>query len=196
MKIDEIANLLEMPLKTGSLRNAADQFAIKAKTIFNKNDIIGEIEDFKVLKSLDSSNFFAMIHNDKLILIARLDTVPNQYTIVDDVWVDLDFSNKKVFSKFLWFLKSRLEIKKIALGNLHSEETVNLLKNGGLSRFEKYWFNSFTDERQSFNKDNLDEFYKSSKWKLILENDSVEWEGFPKFNSESWIQNNYDWQIL
>lgn len=189
----KLQQLFEMPIMAKNLRSEADSFAERNKDSWSKLPHTADIDNFKIKSK---GRKFSLWDNDICVAFFDVDKIPNHYVIVDDVWVSKEYSNKKIFSKFLWFLKSRLNEPKIIFGKVHSEETVNLLRHGGLSKFKKSWINLKTDELKEFSKDEIDEFYSNPNWSLMLENYSEEFHDFPKFSTdESWIKESYDWQI-
>lgn len=93
-------------------------------------------------------------------------------------------------------MKSREGYDKILLGDVHSEETMHLLKSGGLSKFEKYWWNTSTAKREDFDLTNTLKYYRTDNWKLVLENKRSDFANFPRFTTgNQWIKEDYSWQI-
>jgi hypothetical protein len=88
--------------------------------------------------------------------------------VVDDVWVEESWRLKKLFSKFLLFLKTKLNQSRIVFGDVHSDETYQALRSGGFRAFKKHWENS-AGETAEFSKDTVAQFYGAGGWKLVLE---------------------------
>lgn len=147
---------------------------------------IGDIEQFKVLQD---GIYYSIWNNDVLVAYSSLSSENNT---VDDIWVNPDYQNQRVFSKMLWFFKTRLNRNPLMLGPIHSQTMQEVVK--GLSRFDKSWVNVRTNEKVPFSVDTLDNFYSYSQitpWRLVLENtgDFSEW---PMFNTgSSYIKEDY-----
>lgn len=200
-----LRSITEMPIKASSLRQQANAFADSVKAYYAKEQKkfkhVGDIEWFSVHRDL--MTYVVIDDSENIVLVSRVDHVPKYGTKVDDVWVDEEQSGKRLFSKFLWFLRSREGFSPLYFGNVHSSETFELLKSGGFSKFKKTWVNDFENKEEEFNPNNMDEFYTSPRWKLKLEStqaldELVEEVGSVRFSSvhESWIKLSYDWQIL
>lgn len=203
--MSEFQNLNEMPIKAVNLRSDADKYAQSLANYYasNKNKFthVGDIEEFKVLRDLYF--WFVIDSTDSMVLTAKVSKIPPEGAVIDDVWVDSTQSGKKLFSKFLWFLVSREGIKPLFFGNVHSEETYDLLKLGGFSKFKKTWVNDFEGSAIPFDVNDIDKFYLSSRWKLKLESteqleELIREVKSTKFNQigESWIRLCYDWQLI
>jgi len=188
----KLIDLHEMAIKSGDLRKLADEFATKNVEKWKQFPHIADIDSFKVRRS---ENHYVLFDDDVCIAHFQVDENGPSSVIVDGVWVKLEYSGKKIFSKFLWFLKSREHYSKIVLGDVHSIETYNLLKSGGLSRFKKSWENK-NSEKINFDTNSIDDFYGNSKWKLVLECSDDSFDDFPRFTEQKhWIKEAYDWQI-
>ena len=90
---------------------------------------------------------------------------------VDDVWVSQNYRGQKIFSKMLWFFKTRLGRSRLLLGPVHSPNMQEIIK--GMSRFDKKWINIETDQVEPFDLNTLDQFYSyggPTSWRLMLEN--------------------------
>lgn len=203
----KLQNLLETPLRGGDLRQAADTFASSGVALsFKDIEPIADIEEFKV-KKLQKGNAFnyALFVGDDMVLIALVKPlnkmmypllkIDEKAAEVDDVWVAKEFEGKRLYSKFLWFLKSREGYHQLLMGKVQSDVTIAFLKAGGLSKFEKTWRNTATGEVRAFNPAAMDEFYGTSNWRVVLESTSTEFDDYNRFNEGNWIQESYDWQI-
>jgi hypothetical protein len=64
----------------------------------------------------------------------------------------------------------------------------------GLSRFNKYWYNIRTNEKEPFSLDTLDNFYSylsPTPWRLMLENiGEFDWPMFAK--NKSFVTESYE----
>ena len=188
----KLSQIKEMAIKGGHLRKLANDFADKHKHEWFNFPHVADIDDMEVRHF---KNVYVLFKDANPIAHFQVDAVAGNIAIVDGVWVAEIMSNKKVFSRFLWFLKSREHYSKIQLGDVHSHETYQLLIAGGLSRFQKYWKNSSTGEIIPYDVSSVEDFYRSSKWKLFLESHDDSFDDFPRFNGGGWIKESYEWQI-
>lgn len=196
----KIKDLFEQPIMGGELRDAANKWAKTIQKQFEDEpesfQYTADIDEFKVLKR---NNFYCLLDHQ---IIAIMKVIPSQRICeVDDVWVDETYVGKKIFSKMLWFLKSREGFDTIIFGSIHSSETIAAIRNGGFSKFRKSWINPFTSEKKDFDPADMDSYYNTSRWKFVLESteeldDLVDLVKDARFsNGESWIKESYDWQI-
>jgi hypothetical protein len=197
MKLHEICNVNEMAYKGGDLRSQADEYAKKQEVNLKDAKHVGDIEEFQVKKK---GLIFSLWKDDELVALASLDPIPNAYAVVDDLWVKDTFRNQKLLSKLLWFFKSRENHPKLLLGKLHSDDTYNVLKAGGLSKFKRYWFDPISSDTAEFDRDTIDEFYKGRKssWTLMLEQTDDQYlKNMPRFNNleSGFVKMCYNWQI-
>lgn len=166
------AELTEMALRGGDLSSQADEWAQRLEAqvlqVPGEHREIGKIDDLVIRRRLMTATVW---DGRQLVLAARVDPVPGVYCLVDDVWVKSDRRGKGLFTKLLLFIKLKLKQPKIALGEVHSDDTYELLKSGGFKLFKKHWESS-SGERAEFSTDTIDEFYGAEKWKLILESTS------------------------
>jgi hypothetical protein len=202
----KLQDLLEMPISGGDLRQSADKFAANMIHKFQDVKPIADIEEFTV-KQLQAGNGFhyALFSGDEMVLLAFVKPLDKMmYPVlkmtgeaaeVDDVWVAKHFEGKRLYSKFLWFLKSREGYHNLIMGKVQSDDTIKFLKAGGLSKFNKTWQNTATGSVKVFDTAKMDDYYKTQNWRLVLENDSTEFDDYNRFNEGRWIQESYDWQI-
>jgi hypothetical protein len=189
----KLSELKEMAVKSGNLRKLADSFADANKDEWAKYPHVADIDDMQVTHS---ANHYVLFKDGAPVAHFQVDVLTKDSAVVDGVWVASEMSGKKVFSRFLWFLKTREHYSVIQFGDVHSQETHQLLAAGGLSRFQKCWKNSSTGEVVQFNAETIDDFYKSSKWKLVLESNDDSFDDFPRFTKgENWIKEAYEWQV-
>ena len=205
MKLNQI---MEMPIQGGQLRSQADSFASMIEPKFTEVEPIADIDNMSVKKIAAGNGFhYALFSGSEMVLVAFVKpTDKNMYPVlkssaqkmaeVDDVWVKKEFEGKKLYSKFLWFLKSREGYHRLMLGKVQSDDTINFLKAGGLSKFDKTWQNTATGGVEKFDSSEMDKFYKTQNWRLVLESDSTEFDDYNRFNTGRWIQESYDWQIM
>ena len=166
----KLSDLHEMALRGGNLSAIANAWAVKLQADALKHlgdhQEIGKIDDLIVRKKLFTTTIW---NGDVMVLAAQVDIVPNAYCMVDDVWVAPSARGQKLFSKFLIFLKVKLKQPKIVFGEVHSDDTYQLLKADGFKLFKKRWEN-FHGDVAEFSPDTVDQFYGAGRWKLVLEN--------------------------
>ena len=180
MKINEIT---EMTMRGPDYTELADKLAAtNAEKWLADGKYIADIEHFRVLKNssdlVASAEHYSLWDGDTLAAFALLE---NEST-VDGVWVAPEYRGQRLFSKLLWFFKTRLNRSPLILGDIHSTTMQEVVK--GLSRFNKSWINIRTNEVEPFSLDTLDKYYSYSKptaWRLMLENDG-EFNNWPMFN--------------
>ena len=154
---------------------------------------IGDIDNYQVKQY---EHFYSLWDKDLLIGFNSLTKDKSDAPIVVDiVLINPDYKGKKLFSKMLWFYKTRLGHSKLMLGDIHSLAMQEVVKSG-LSRFKKSWLKNETSE--PFDIKTLDKYYdhsKSTGWQLVLENDG-DFSNWPKFtDGKDYIKESYDWQI-
>lgn len=135
-----------------------------------KGTHIADIEKFKVIKY---NNYYSIWDNE--ILVAYTSLTGNE---VDDVWVNENYRGQKVFSKLLWFYKSRLGNDTLMLGKIRSPEMREVVK--GLSSFNKKWKNIKTGDEAPFDTDTSGKYYSNAgitDWRVVIENNNniTEW---------------------
>jgi hypothetical protein len=183
----------EMTMAGPNLDKLATKFANNAKDILATGFHIGDIDHFTVKQY---KNFYSLW--DKGIFVATASLSNDHIPIVDQVWVDNEYRGQKVFSKMLWFFKTRLNNPKLLLGNVRSTDMQEVVK--GLSRFKKFWYKDGIVE--PFDANTLDKYYnrlQPTGWHLLLENVG-DFSNWPKFNNSldglpDYIKESYDWQI-
>ena len=169
MKIDEIS---EMTMRGPDYNDIAHKLAKDNVEKWQTGKHIADIEQFKVKvnnsEQLPGALLYTLWDKDTLVAFAAV----IKHNEVDGVWVNPDYRGQRIFSKILWFFKTRLNKSPLILGDIHSKDMQEVIK--GLSRFEKKWINIRTQEIQPFSLDTLDNFYSSARptaWRLMLEND-------------------------
>lgn len=194
MKLSEIKNVNEMAIRGGDMRTVADKFAARNEPLLKNSKHVGDIDSFNVKSD---GKFFSLWSDDEMIALLKLDVIPNAHVIVDDLWVKDSFRGKKILSKLLWFLKSRENHPKILLGKVHTDDTQELLRAGGLSRFKRSWFNNTTGKVVDFDPKNIDKFYGDGQWSVMLEQVDCEFTQMSRFNTleAGFVSQAYDWQI-
>lgn len=188
--------LKEMAIKGGDLSSQAENFADRFAIYLQDAVHVGDIDGLSVKAK---GNYFSLWDGSTMVACIRIDPVPNVYTIVDDAWVKKEYRSQHLFAKLLWFLKSRENHKKILLGKVHSDDTIKLLKAGGLSRFKKKWYDPFSGKEEVFDVETIDDFYRADKvkWSLMLEEMDDGLMNMPRFNDieAGFVSQSYDWQI-
>lgn len=153
---------------------------------------IADIDNYQV--HLSPPIYSLWNDNDMVAFFQVLPT--DDYAEVDNVWVNQSYQNQKIFSKFLWFLKTRENYSKLLIGNVHSPKMQEIML--GLSRFDKFWYNIETKEKHDFDEEKTDEYYSfvsPTKWQIMLENHG-NFDNWPRFtNHIEYIKEDYNWQI-
>jgi|688.fasta_scaffold619970_2 hypothetical protein len=184
MKINEIE---EMTMLGPDLSQQAEKFAnTNKKRWYTHGKHIADIENYKVLQD---GIYYSLWDDDTLVAVSSLSNASNE---VDDVYVNPVYRGKKIFSMMLWFFKTRLNRSPLMLGQVHSKMMQEVIK--GLSRFNKYWYNIRTNEKEPFSLDTLDNFYSylsPTPWRLMLENiGEFDWPMFAK--NKSFVTESYE----
>ena len=184
----------EMTMRGGNFEKAALSFVNANKDYwFQNGKHIGDIDQFTVKKLL---TMYSIWNKDEVVACASLDIVPDQYAVVDAVWVSSAYRGQKIFSKLLWFFKTRERQTKLVLGDVHSKDMQEVTK--GLTRFRKLWIDK-EGKTAEYSPETVDKFYSwggKTGWRLMLENtgDFTDWPRYTTGTSE-WIKESYDWQI-
>lgn len=145
---------------------------------------IADIEQYKVYQY---NNYYSLWDNEQLVAYTLL-----KDNTVDNIWVKPDYRGQKLFSKMLWFYKSRLNISPLIIGSIHSPMMQEVIK--GMSRFNKQWYNIKTKQSAPFDINTSDDYYSGhgiTDWRIMIESmgDFSDW---PMFNTgSSYIQEDY-----
>ncbi len=175
-----------MTMKGPDLSKQAEEFANKNKDRwYSQGKYIADIEDYKVLQD---GIYYSLWDNTILVAVCSLS---NENNVIDDVYVNSKYRGRKIFSMMLWFFKTRLNRSPLMIGPVHSTDMQEVVK--GMSRFNKYWYNIKTNEKEPFSVDTLDNFYshlQPTPWRLILEN-SGEFN-WPMYNVAGFVKESYE----
>lgn len=183
-----------MTMRGGNFSSIAERYGKEHQISWRtEGKHIGDIDNYQVKQY---EHFYSLWDKDLLIGFNSLTKDKSDAPIVVDiVWINPDYQGKKIFSKMLWFYKTRLGHSKLMLGDIHSLAMQEVVKSG-LSRFKKSWLKNKTSE--PFDIKTLDKYYdhsKSTGWQLVLENDG-DFSNWPKFtDGKDYIKESYDWQI-
>ena len=163
----KLIELHEMTMRVGNLDKNATEFAERNSTRWLEDGAhVGDIEKFTIRKLYD---VYSVWDSDELIACCTADKIPNNPAIVDRLWVKKERRGEKILSKLLWFLKSREGFDRMLLGNMHSDDTAEMIK--GLRAFTKSWYKDGASE--PFSIDTTDRYYSNKQptgWQLMLEN--------------------------
>jgi len=175
----------EMTMRGPNFDKQAEEFGkMNEKRWLEQGKHIADIEQYKVIQH---GIYYSLWDNDQLVAFCSLSNADNT---VDDVFVQQDYRNKKIFSMMLWFFKTRLNRTPLLLGPVHSNTMQEVVK--GLSRFKKYWVNIKTNEKVPFDINTVDEYYsylQPTPWRLVLENNGE--FNWPMFNGNGYIKESY-----
>lgn len=187
---DELVKLknliIETPIKAGNFDEAASRFGSMKKDVWLRSAVTAKLDDFDIRLT---DGFYSAWDRDVLVFFMKIKSFKDGLE-VDDVWTSASYRGKRIFSKMLAFLKTRERTNVIYLGNVHSVDTYNLIASGAFTSFKKYWLNKF-GQRAEFNPADVDEYYGSGNWTLVLENFN-EYGSFPRFNDDGYIRESYD----
>jgi len=179
-----------MPLRGGELDAQATEYVQRHLQAWAQSPHVGDIEFAQVRKLKD---VYSVWDDAELIITAKAELTKDAHAI-DDVWVNPKYRNQRYFTKLLLFFKTREGMNKMILGSVHSTDTYELLKAGGLKLFAKSWQNR-RGEVKPFSPDTLDEFYGPGQWQLVIENyDSDLFADWPRFYdpARGYIKGSFD----
>jgi len=187
MRIKDL-EINEMTMRFSNMDKIATKYVNQNKETWWDDGVhIGDIEDYNLRKY---DMIYSLWDKDVLVASTSLDTnktIPE----VDKVWVNPDYRGQKIFSKMLWFYKTRLHHSQLLLGEIHSSDMQEVIK--GLSRFTKSWYKDGVVE--PFDLNTVDNYYswaESTGWQIILENNG-KFVGWPKFaGGDDWIKQSYE----
>jgi hypothetical protein len=183
MKINEI--ITSETMRGSNVDKIATKFANEQYDYLKSGNHIGDIEEYKVIRK---SNFYSIWKESTLVGFASL----TDESVVDDVWINPEYRGKKLFSKLLWFFKTRLNHPMLLIGKMHSPMMQEVIH--GLSRFKKYWYNIETGQTTEFDPSTTDQYYdhmSPTQWRLILEN-TGDFSDWPRYTEgKSYIYENY-----
>jgi hypothetical protein len=166
----KLFDLREMAIRGGDITAKADSWAKKVENTMlqaEDNPVVGQMDDLEVRLHRSTLTVW---DGEEMVMAASIDEVPTHgYCKVDDIWVKPSRRGSKLLVKLLIFLKNARGNTRLVLGQVHSDDTYQLLKGGGLKAFKKTWRNH-AGEVVPFDKDTIDEFYKKADWELTLEN--------------------------
>lgn len=174
-----------------NLDNLDTQYAKDHKAYWKSHgQHIADIQEYQVLAtSVPDSDMvnYSLWNQDDLVAYVTLHGHQ-----VRNSWVDVQHRGQRIFSKMLWFFKTRLNINPLIIGDVHSRHMQEVIQ--GLSRFHKQWINMATGETRDFLPGNQDEFYSytgPTGWQLMLENSGnfVDW---PRFRGQDFVREAYD----
>jgi hypothetical protein len=170
----KLRELKEMAIKGGNFRPLANDFADSYKKFYKEHKHeFKHIGDVEIYQCFQYQSVIFLFDSNEIIFICSIEdsNIEKGAKKIDSVWLDYAYEGKKIYSKVLWFLRSREGIKKLIFGDHHSEDTYKILAKGGLSGFDKTWVNSETGEREKFSTETIDKYYNdaSGTWKLMLE---------------------------
>lgn len=176
----KLTDLKEMTARTTSMEDLGKHIK-EYEYVLNDGTHVGDIEEFKVLRvSRQIAPFYDYILTleDKIVAFFSV----SKKWIVEVAYVIPEYRKKGLFSAFLFFLKRNEGANKITLGNVHSPDTVKVVKRI-YKRFETNWENQKSGEKVKFDP-NIEEPYYSSgiptDWKIVLESD-YDFTEWPKY---------------
>lgn len=180
-----LQDLLEMTMLAGSLDYNMSRFLpMYAKKFPESYKHVGDIEDVQVW--FDDT--------DKIYLIIREKPEGWFYVVENSLGFEIkgayllpSLRGKRLFEKFIWFLKKHEGMSLIVLGDVHSDITKQVVsKLVDADRFTVSWYNINTKEKVNFH-DQPELGYSragSTKWRVIIENDG-DFSDWPRFYDPS-----------
>lgn len=157
--------LSEMAFRAGNLDSEAGKHAKNNVEDWKKSPVIAKVGSLEIKKL---SQYYSLWDDGKFVLNVRTKELDDGIFEIDDVYSDSSVRSKGYASKFLDLLFSELGAKAVLLGNKHSDDTYNLLKIGGFSKYKKKWHNVRTGQDVEFDKDDMDKYYGTPVWLLYL----------------------------
>lgn len=186
MKINELS------MRTGKLNSEVSQDFVDKNSDdwYTKGKTIGQIDSYDLKKF---RNMYSLWDKDQYVASAEL----SDDSEVNLLHVDPKYRQQQILSKMLWNFKSRQGRDKLTLNQYHSDDLYDVIKNGGLSKFKKYWQDK-TGKIAKFDVSTVDDYYSHSSptgWKLVLTNDG-DFSDMPHYTQgKNWITEDYSWQI-
>ena len=175
-------------MKGGDYDSAARDYVARSTSLWLKSSMVGDLDDFTVRRL---GSVFSLWNKEEFAATVSAKESELGY-VIDDIWVDPKYRGQKLLVKLLLFLRTRENMNKLVLGDVHSDDTVAMLRGNGLKLFRKHWINNQGKVRE-FSPDTIDEFYGAGHWKLVLEN-HTDFSSWPRYNSldEGYIKTSYD----
>lgn len=173
-----LRTLSEMPMRGGSFRKDSDAFVGTKIELFRSLPNVAKVDDY-TLRGDVGHGISLWYNDDKMVAYAKLTKLTSSSVEIDDIWISVEETGKKLLSKMLWFIKTRMNFKTIQFGSYHSIETQNIIAAGGFSLFDKYWVNHETGVKVKLDLDEIDKYYQSHRWKFVIENKDEELENWP-----------------
>jgi len=151
------------------------------------SNYVADMDDFKIKQD---GMFYTVWDNDTLALSSSLN-IDQSPPIVDHVWINPAYRGQHLFSKIMWFYKTRLGHSQLLLGSVHSKDMVEVLKY--MPRFHKFWVKD--NQKIPYDSNTIDQFYSYTEptgWLILLENNGIfNWQ---KINTGwDYIKESYDW---
>lgn len=182
----ELHRVAEMAIRGGNFETIGQEYADTHKAAWAAGDKVGDLDNLTVKKSATT---YSLWDDAEFIAALRVRPAGDAFAI-DDIWVEPRRRGQKLLIKLLLFLKTRENMQRLVLADVHSDNMIALLRANGLKLFKKYWVND-KGEVKEFSPETLDDFYGAGRWKLVLENTS-DFSEWPRFNGEGYVQQSYD----
>jgi hypothetical protein len=182
----------ELSMRTGKLNSNNSQRFVNDNSDmwYRDGEIIGQIDNYDLRKLND---MYSLWDKNQYVASAQLSD-----SEVNLLHVDPKYRKQKILSRLLWNFKSRQSKNKLIINQYHSDDLYDVIKNGGLSRFEKYWQHK-TGKIAPFDANTIDDYYSHiapTGWKLVLENNG-DFSDMPHYTEgKNWITEDYSWQII
>ena len=177
--IDEMA----FPLVNMDVKSA--EYVVSNKHLWkDQGSYIADIEQFRVV---ELNAVYSLWDQNEVIACATI--LNNSLPTVTDVWVKEELRGQKIFSKMLWFFKTRLGYTNLLLGNSHSPTMQEVIK--GLSFLQRCWYNPDTNVKEPYDIATVEKYYQYpfDEWHILIEH--AEQYNWPMFNGNGFIYENY-----
>jgi len=164
MKAKEIYQ--EMTMRAGSYEGLS-RYAYLFTPLVKTGQHVGDIERYHVHKDSQVDNYGAF-DNDDLIAFWQMDG-----NVLETVYVMPEYRRQGMFAAILWFMKRNEGLRRIILGDHHSNDTYYAMQRI-FHRFNAYWQRG--QEKIPYSPDTLEQFYSlrgPTGWRLVLENNST-----------------------
>lgn len=189
----KLSDLKEMAIKGPSMENLDLFFRTEFKNI-NEYDYTADIElkthkDVDILKVYKKDYgtkgiIYLLRFNDENVGFYQVMEKSSKFCQLLTAYLDKNFRRQKITQRFLIFLKTREGYSSIELGDIHSPDTIELIKSLP-QMFNVYWVKD--GEKIEYNKNEIDKYYSKTydtEWQIVLENDCKTMVDWPRFFEE------------
>lgn len=185
-----LANLLEMTMKAGSLSAQLGRYMLGYVHDRKSYQHVGDIEHLQVLlKEIKGQKNYLLMDSDTGVGFFELEKNEILALYIED-----KYRRQGIAAKMIWFLKKHEGYSKLTLSDVHSPDTVEMVKKLS-KKFDVSWTKG--NEKVKYDPEEIDKFYSHQKptgWKIMLENDG-DFSDWPRFFNGPDPRCHYDWLI-